>query len=52
VPPRCTESLWNAFGQPQIEWWDAGHYSAARYLFIGLDKASRFFQPTADGATK
>jgi dienelactone hydrolase len=52
VPPACTESLWKAFGQPQIEWWNAGHYTAARYIFVGLDKASRFFEPSADGAQK
>ena len=22
IPPACTESLWRAFGQPQIIWWD------------------------------
>jgi dienelactone hydrolase len=30
VPPACTKSLWEAFGRPEIIWWDAGHYSAVR----------------------
>ena len=43
IPPACTESLWRALGEPEIVWWDAGHYSAARYLFDGLSKATHFF---------
>jgi dienelactone hydrolase len=43
IPPACTESLWRAFGKPEIIWWDAGHYSAARYMFDGLAKATHFF---------
>ena len=43
IPPACTESLWRALGQPEIVWWDAGHYSAARYLFDGLGRATHFF---------
>lgn len=45
VPPVCSESLWKAFGKPKILWWDAGHYTAARYIFDGLDKTTRFFAP-------
>ncbi len=45
VPPACTEALWRAFGEPRIIWWNAGHYSAARYLFDGLAEAVKFFQP-------
>ena len=44
IPPACTESLWRAFGKPEIVWWDAGHFSAARYLFEGLGIAARFFR--------
>ena len=47
IPPACTEALWLAFGKPPIIWWDAGHYTAARYIFEGLDKATKFFAPDA-----
>ncbi len=43
IPPACTESLWRALGKPEIVWWDAGHISAARYLFDGLAKTTHFF---------
>ncbi|MBI3840077.1 MAG: alpha/beta hydrolase family protein [Planctomycetia bacterium] len=46
VPPACTESLWRAFGQPEIVWWDAGHYTAVRYIFEAMAKTVRFFQPS------
>ncbi len=45
VPPACTESLWKAFGEPEIIWWDAGHYTAARYLGGGMMRVVDFFQP-------
>lgn len=45
IPKACTESLWRAFGQPEIVWWDAGHKSAARFMFDGLARVTRFFQP-------
>jgi dienelactone hydrolase len=45
IPRACTESLWRAFGEPEIFWWDAGHYSAARYLFDGLSRTVQFFRP-------
>ena len=37
--------LWRAFGEPEIIWWDAGHYSAIRYLASGVAKAADFFGP-------
>jgi dienelactone hydrolase len=43
IPRACTESLWRALGEPEIEWLDAGHYSAMRYIFNGLGRVSRFF---------
>jgi dienelactone hydrolase len=49
VPRECTESLWRAFGRPPIIWWEAGHYSAARYLFDGVARAVEFFQPDGGG---
>ncbi len=45
VPRACTEALWHAFGEPPIIWWNAGHYSAARYMFDGVAQAVKFFQP-------
>jgi dienelactone hydrolase len=44
IPPACTESLWRAFGQPEIVWWDAGHISAGRFIFDGLARVTEFFQ--------
>ena len=43
IPRACTESLWQALGQPEIVWWNAGHYSAAQYIFEGLARTVRFF---------
>jgi len=43
VPPACTESLWHALGEPEIIWWDAGHYTAARYFPQALVRLSEFF---------
>lgn len=45
VPPACTVSLWKAFGEPEIVWWDAGHYTAVRYIFSGMARVIRFFEP-------
>ena len=47
VPPACSEALWKALGEPRIIWWDAGHYSAMRYIFDGVSLAVDFFQPDA-----
>jgi hypothetical protein len=48
IPRECTESLWVAFGKPEIVWWDAGHISAGRFLFDGLERVTRFFQPQGE----
>ena len=45
IPPACTKALWRAFGEPEIVWWDAGHYSAIRYLPGGVLRVVEFFQP-------
>ncbi len=45
IPPACTVSLWRAFGEPEIVWWDAGHYTAVRYIFDGMAKTVRLFSP-------
>jgi pimeloyl-ACP methyl ester carboxylesterase len=44
VPPACTESLWEGAGRPRIVWFDAGHYTAALYLFHGLAEVTQFFR--------
>lgn len=45
IPRACTESLWKAFGEPEIVWYEGGHYSVARSFFTILDKATGFFVP-------
>ncbi len=47
IPTACTVSLWKAFGEPEIIWYDGGHYSVIWHIFSALDRASRFFQPAA-----
>ena len=44
IPPSCTESLWHALGEPEIVWWDAGHYTAIRYIFAGISRTAAFFK--------
>ena len=44
VPPECTEALWKACGEPEIHWFDAGHYSIGRFMFDGLSTVTQFFQ--------
>ena len=44
IPPACTTSLWEKAGKPPIVWLDAGHYSAALYMFHGLAEVTRFFR--------
>jgi cephalosporin-C deacetylase-like acetyl esterase len=46
VPPACTQALWRAFGQPEIIWWNAGHYTSVRYIFEAMAKTVQFFQPS------
>ena len=45
IPKSCTIALWKAFGEPEIVWYDAGHYSAVRFIFDALGRATKFFQP-------
>ncbi len=45
VPPACTVSLWKAFGEPEIQWVDAGHYTAMRFIPGALQRTAKFFQP-------
>jgi hypothetical protein len=43
IPKACTESLWIAFGKPEIVWYDGGHYSVAKHIFDALDRTTDFF---------
>jgi dienelactone hydrolase len=43
VPRACTESLWNALGQPEIHWYPGGHYSSIWHLPSALSRVSHFF---------
>ena len=45
VPKQCTMALWEAFGRPEIVWYDGGHYTAIRYIFDVLDRVPKFFLP-------
>lgn len=44
IPRACTDSLWKSFGEPEIHWVEAGHYSVARFMFDALGRATRLFQ--------
>lgn len=43
IPPACTTALWKSFGEPEIEWLDCGHYSAARFMLYALSRVTAFF---------
>lgn len=32
VPPEATKKLWNAYGRPQIKWYDVDHYGLVNHL--------------------
>lgn len=44
VPRASTVALWESLAKPEIVWLDCGHYSAARFIFESLARATRFFQ--------
>lgn len=46
IPKACTESLWTAFGKPEIVWYDGGHYSVARHLLDAMSRTTTFFAET------
>lgn len=51
IPRAATESLWRSIGQPEIVWMDAGHITAARYMFDALNRVGNFFaEPPSAGA--
>lgn len=44
VPPKATEALWKAAGEPRLVWFNCSHYGAA--LFIGpiMEQVVKHFQ--------
>jgi hypothetical protein len=50
IPKPCTESLWRAFGQPEIVWYDGGHYSAARHILDAMKRTQDFFAQSTGSA--
>jgi len=49
IPKPCTLALWRAFGEPEIAWYQGGHYSVARHLLKGLSQVGRFFAESPGG---
>jgi cephalosporin-C deacetylase-like acetyl esterase len=56
IPPNATMALWNSIGtKPELVWLDAGHITAARYIFGELGRLQTFFNtwdapPNEDGS--
>jgi len=51
VPPKSTLALWKSMGRkPKLVWLDAGHISAALYLYGEMERLGRFFQPERNAA--
>jgi dienelactone hydrolase len=47
VPRAATMALWNSIGRkPKLVWLDAGHISAAQFLYGEMERLGTFFQPT------
>jgi len=44
IPPECAKALWERAGKPEIIWWDADHYSAAKHLPNALIRMATFFR--------
>lgn len=52
VPPASTLALWNAAGRkPRLVWIDAGHITAAQFLFGEMQRLKTFFEPVKKPAT-
>jgi dienelactone hydrolase len=43
IPAECTVALWKGFGEPEIVWYDGGHYSVVWHIFSALGRTTRFF---------
>jgi hypothetical protein len=44
VPRRCGDSLWEAFGKPEVIYLFSGHYSSFLYLPYAKTKSLQFFK--------
>jgi cephalosporin-C deacetylase-like acetyl esterase len=44
IPPESTRALWESIGKPELVWLDAGHITAARYLYGEMERLGRFFE--------
>ncbi len=43
VPPKMGMAMWRACGEPEIHWYNSGHYSAVIYVADGLDRVVKHF---------
>lgn len=43
ISKECTMALWNAWGQPEIQWLQGGHFSVVRHLPSALLRVGHFF---------
>ena len=43
IPPRSAQDLWKEAGQPEIIWYDCGHYSAVGFLLPAIRQTVTFF---------
>jgi dienelactone hydrolase len=46
IPRACTESLWQALGEPEIHYYSGGHYTVIRHIFSAVLRVSQFFSAT------
>jgi dienelactone hydrolase len=50
IPRECTDSLWKAFGEPEIHYYSGGHYTVIRHILSALDRVSAFFAAASGAA--
>jgi dienelactone hydrolase len=43
VPPKATEALWKAAGEPELIWYNCGHYGAIAFIGKILEQVTRHF---------
>lgn len=43
IPKECTVALWEAFGKPEIHWYEGGHYSVIWHVVDAMRRTSAFF---------
>lgn len=51
IPKACTQSLWQSFGKPEIQWYSGGHYSIVRHLPVVLTQSTKFFSAEPEGGS-